>query len=71
MQSPDTGRLTHSQLEDLFGARMREVTRALHQDHLRLRELTEVRAGEVVDTDGIERTRIERGRSRKLTTVFG
>jgi hypothetical protein len=71
MQNPGTGRLTHSQLEDLLGARMREVTRALYQDHLRRRELTEVRAGEVVDADGIERTRIERGRSRRLTTVFG
>jgi hypothetical protein len=71
MQNADTGRLTHSQLEDLLGARMREVTRALYQDHLRLRELTEVRASEVVDADGIERTRIERGRSRRLTTVFG
>jgi hypothetical protein len=71
MQNPDTGRLTHSQLEDLLGARMREVTRALYQDHLRLREVTEVRAGEVVDSDGLERTRIERGRSRRLTTVFG
>jgi hypothetical protein len=63
--------LTHSQLEDLLSSRMREVTRQLFQDHVRLRELTEQRLPEVVDAAGVERTRIERGRSRILATVFG
>ncbi|MGW3984340.1 ISKra4 family transposase [Streptomyces mirabilis] len=71
MQAPDAAALTHSQLEELLTTRMREVTLALYQDHLRLRELTEQRLREVVDAAGIERTRIERGRSRQLFTVFG
>jgi hypothetical protein len=71
LSGPDTGQLTHSQLEDLLGARMREVTRSLFQDHLNLRSLTETRVPEVVDADGVERTRIERGRKRVLATVFG
>jgi hypothetical protein len=71
MQSVETGSLTHSQLEEVLGADMREVTRQLYQDHLRLRELTEQRIEQVVDATGRERTRIERGRRRMLSTVFG
>ncbi|WP_395292438.1 hypothetical protein ACF9IK_01730 [Kitasatospora hibisci] len=58
--------LTHSQLEDLLGSRMREVTRQLFQDHLRLRALTEQGLPEVADATGTERDR-----SRILATVFG
>jgi hypothetical protein len=71
LAGPKTAEMTHSQLEDMLGARMREVTRALFQDHMSLRALTEVRVPDVVDADGIERTRIERGRTRILATVFG
>jgi hypothetical protein len=71
LASPETAGLTHSQLENLLGSRMREVTRQLYQDHLRLRAMTEQRLPEVVDATGVERTRIERGRSRTLATVFG
>ncbi len=71
LSGPDTAQLTHSQLEDLLGSRMREVTRSLFQDHLNLRALTETRVAGVVDADGVERTRIERGRTRVLATVFG
>ena len=71
MQSVEAGSLTHSQLEEVLGADMREVTRQLYQDHLRLRELTEQRIEQVVDAAGRERTRIERGRRRILSTVFG
>ncbi|WP_079190230.1 ISKra4 family transposase [Actinacidiphila paucisporea] len=71
LASPDAAVLTHSRLEDLLGSRMREVTRQLYQDHLRLRALTEQRLPEVVDAAGAPRTRIERGRSRTLATVFG
>ncbi|MGW4518352.1 ISKra4 family transposase [Streptomyces sp. NPDC004393] len=71
LSDPDTAQLTHSQLEDLLGSRMREVTRSLFQDHLNLRALTETRVADVVDADGVERTRIERGRTRVLATVFG
>ncbi|MFF3159430.1 ISKra4 family transposase [Streptomyces sp. NPDC057910] len=71
LTGPDTAAMTHSQLEDMLGAAMREVTRSLFQDHLRLRALTEVRVADVVDVRGVERTRIERGRTRILGTVFG
>jgi hypothetical protein len=47
------------------------ATRALYQDHLTLRAVTEQRLPEVADLRGVERTRIERGRRRDLTTVFG
>ncbi|MGW2512329.1 hypothetical protein ACWC0A_23645 [Streptomyces scopuliridis] len=63
--------LTHSGLEDLLAARMREVTRQLFQDHLDLRAVRERRADPVFDAAGVERTRIERGRTRILATVFG
>ncbi len=63
--------MTHAQLEDLLGARMREVTRQLFQDHLTLRARDEVRREEVVDSAGVGRSRIERGRRRRLATVFG
>jgi hypothetical protein len=71
MQSVAAGALTHSRLEEVLAADIREVARALYQDHLRLRELTEVRSESVVDAEGVERTRIERGRRRGLSTVFG
>jgi len=71
LSGPGTAAMTHSQLEDMLGARMREVTRALFQDHLNLRALTETRVTDVVDANGVERTRIEHGRKRILATVFG
>jgi hypothetical protein len=71
LAGPGRAAMTHSQLEDMLGAAMREVTRALFQDHLSLRSLTESRVPEVVDADGVQRTRIERGRRRILATVFG
>jgi hypothetical protein len=71
LAAPDAAALTHSALENLLAARMREVTRQLFQDHLDLRAVREERAGQVVDAAGVERTRIERGRTRILATVFG
>jgi hypothetical protein len=71
LAAPEAAALTHSQLEDLLGMRMREVTRQLFQDHLTLRARDEVRLEEVVDAAGVARTRIERGRRRTLATVFG
>jgi hypothetical protein len=46
-------------------------SRQLFQDHLTLRAGDEVRLEEVVDAAGVERTWIERGRRRRLVTVFG
>lgn len=68
---PRAAVMTHGELEDMLAERMREVTRQLFQDHLDLRTLREQRVPEVVDADGGERTRIERGRTRKISTVFG
>jgi hypothetical protein len=63
--------MTHSQLEEVLQARMRQVTRILFQDHLDLRALREQRVEVVADAEGIERNRIERGRARSLSTLFG
>ncbi|MFD0502106.1 ISKra4 family transposase [Streptomyces chiangmaiensis] len=71
LAAPEAAVMTHAQLEDLLGARMREVTRQLFQDHLTLRAGNEVRREEVVDAAGVGRSRIERGRHRMLATVFG
>jgi hypothetical protein len=71
LAAPPAAAMTASQLEDMLGARMREVARSLFQDHLNLRALTETRATDVVDAGGAPRTRIERGRIRGLATVFG
>jgi hypothetical protein len=65
--------MTHDQLEELIGARGREVQRQLLQDHLDLRALREEQAlpaaGEARRVDG--RARVERGHERGLATVFG
>ncbi|MGX4695064.1 hypothetical protein [Streptomyces sp. JNUCC 63] len=59
LAAPQAAVMTHAQLEALLGARMREVTRQLFQDHLTLRARDEARREEVVDAAGVERTRIE------------
>ncbi|WP_326741976.1 hypothetical protein [Streptomyces sp. NBC_01768] len=64
LAAPETAVMTHSRLEDLLGARMREVTRQLFQDHLTLQARDEARTDRVVDTAGVERTRIERSQHR-------
>lgn len=71
LAAPQAAVMTHAQLEDLLGVRMREVTRQLFQDHLTLRARDEARREEVVDAAGVGRSRIERGRCRMLATVFG
>lgn len=71
LDGPETAGMTHAQLEDELTGRGRELIRQLYQDHLDLRAVREVRAAAVVDTDGLERTRIERGRARTISTIFG
>lgn len=61
LAAPEAAVMTHARLEDLLGARMREVTRQLFQDHLTLRARDEVRREDVVDAAGAGRSRIERG----------
>jgi hypothetical protein len=63
--------LTHEQLEDKLQLEGRELLRTLFQDHLTLRSIREQRLPEVIDADGIVHTRVESGRTRKLTTVVG
>jgi hypothetical protein len=65
--------MTHDQLEELIGARGREVQRQLLQDHLDLRAIREQEAlpakGEARRVAG--RGWVERGHERGLATVFG
>ena len=67
------GEMTHDQLEELIGARGREVQRQLLQDHLDLRAIREREAlpakGEARRAAG--RGRVEHGHQRGLATVFG
>jgi hypothetical protein len=70
---------THGELEErlhaggmeLLRCLFQALLRCLFQDHLRLRALQEQRVDAVTGTDGVPRTRAERGRTRALATVFG
>jgi hypothetical protein len=67
------GEMTHDQLEELIGARGRELERRLLQDHLDLRALREEQAlpagRDQRRAEG--RSRVERDHERALATVFG
>jgi hypothetical protein len=67
------GEMTHDQLEELVGARGRELERQLLQDHLDLRAIREQKALPAGrDRRRVEgRGRVERGHERVLATVFG
>jgi hypothetical protein len=65
------GTMTHATLEEELGARGRELTRQLYQDHLDLRAAREERRAQVTGSDGVARTRAEAGHTRPLATVFG
>jgi hypothetical protein len=71
LSAPDTGRLTHAELEEELTTRSRELFRTLFQDHLDLRAAREERAQAVTGVDGIRRGRVEHGHKRGLTCVFG
>lgn len=62
---------THGELEERLNADGTELLRCLFQDHLRLRAVQEQRVDAVTGSDGVPRTRSERGRTRALATVFG
>lgn len=62
---------THGELEERLHIDGMELLRGLLQDHLRLRALQEQRVDAVTGSDGVVRTRAERGRTRTLATVFG
>src|SRR5258706_507499 len=63
--------LTHAQLEEHLAVAGRELTRLLQQDHVDLRAAREVRLDEVAETDGTIHTRVERGHTRGVATIFG
>jgi hypothetical protein len=71
LDGAEAGGLEHGGLEEQLGARARELTRLLYQDHLDLRAAREQRLEEVAGTDGVTRTRSETGHQRALATVFG
>lgn len=71
MTSPRARAMRHEELEEHLAEAGREFLRVMFQSHLRLRALTEPRAAQVADREGIGRNWIERGRSRELATLFG
>ena len=67
----EAGALTHAELEQRLQADARELFRQLLEDHLELRAEREARIDDVVGSDGVRRTRVERGHERPLGTLFG
>ncbi|MGH8303154.1 MAG: ISKra4 family transposase, partial [Steroidobacteraceae bacterium] len=70
-EGPEAAALAHAELEDQLDARGRELLRKMLQDHLSLRALSEVRAQDVTDADGVVHGAVEAGHRRPLTTIFG
>jgi hypothetical protein len=71
LRDPATDQVSHGDLEEQVRGRGRELLRQLYQDQLDLRAAREERRQEVAAADGVERTRVEKGRQRQLITVFG
>jgi hypothetical protein len=71
MTSVEAQEMDHGRLEEHLSECGREFLRVMFQSHLRLRALTEQRAEQVADHEGIGRNRIERRSSRGLSTLFG
>jgi hypothetical protein len=71
LAGPSTSGQTHAQLEDfLHHGKGRELLRTLMQDRMDLQTVREQRQ-QVVDGEGVARTRVERGHQRGLATVLG
>ncbi len=72
LAGPDCAQATHAEVEEQLTQRSRQLTRQLLQDHLDLRAAREQRRPEgATGADKTTRTRVERGHTRALTTVFG
>jgi hypothetical protein len=71
LADPQTGQQTHGELEERLMAESRELMRCLLQDHLDLRAAREEPGAQVMGVDRVVRTRVEKGHSRGLVTVFG
>ena len=61
LADPDSGRLTHAQMEEQLTALSRELVRTLHQDSLDLRTVREKRRGQVTGSDQVRRGIAEHG----------
>lgn len=66
----DAFKMSHGELEDLLVPKGRELIRRLIQEHLAERARRERRL-EVVDAEGVERSRVEEGHEHALSTVVG
>ncbi|MEO6088931.1 MAG: hypothetical protein ABIQ18_38050 [Umezawaea sp.] len=69
--SPETGVITHAELEERIACQGRELLRCLLQDHLDLRTAREVRQTEVTGTDAVVRRTMEPDHDRALSSLFG
>ena len=71
LATPQTGGLTHAELEECVAQRVRELARQLFQDHADLRAAREARRERVIDSDAVVHSRVESGHHRRLATIFG
>jgi hypothetical protein len=70
LSGPESGGLTHAELEARLQVASRELFCQLVQDHLDLRAEREPRLAEVVDADQVPRDTVEARRARTLATVL-
>lgn len=63
--------MTHAELEAELDRRGRDLLRELFQARLGLRAMSEPRAEEVNDADGVRHGAVEAGHTRPLQTIFG
>jgi hypothetical protein len=71
LDSPEAANLNHYELEVQVRDRGRDLLRSLVQNYFDHRADHEPRLEGVTDAQGVQRTRVERGHHRLLTTIFG
>ncbi|MFH1919438.1 MAG: ISKra4 family transposase [Planctomycetota bacterium] len=71
LQSDETARMEHGDLEELLNIDGRELLRRLLQGHLDLRAAREKRLERVEDSDGVIRPHFRKDTSRGLSSIFG
>jgi hypothetical protein len=69
--SPETGLITHAELEERIACQGRELLRCLLQDHLDPRTAREVRVAAVTGADAVIRRTVEPDHDGALSSVFG
>lgn len=70
LDGSESATIGHAELERQLDAEGRRLLRQLLQDHVDLRAVRESRVN-VVDSEGVRRTRVETGHTRGLTSIFG